>query len=77
MSTWVTVVAQPSEVTFRVRVDARGADVNPQWDADVAVAVDSFVYELCDACGYDIEDHVVVPGPFGKPFIRCEKGEDQ
>lgn len=73
-----TVVAQPSEVAFEVRIDLRGADpadVPDGWADDVAEAIDSFVYERCSACGFDIEDHIVTPGPFGNPFLWCEKEE--
>lgn len=78
MSTWTEVVAQPSNVTMNVRVDERcpSPGWNDGWDEALAEAIDAFVYELCD-CGYDVDGHIVTPGPFGQPFLYCEKGEDE
>lgn len=80
MSTWTTVVATPSGVTFDVRVEppdgSTTSHLAPRWWGEVADAIDSFAYTRCETCGYDLEDHVVVPGPFGKPFIHCEKGTE-
>jgi hypothetical protein len=68
--TTTTVVAQPSGVRMTVRVDPRVTDL-----AAVAEVVDFFVYSRCEECGFDLEDHVVTPDPFGEPHLWCEKGE--
>ncbi len=75
-ASWTTITAQPSLVAMQVRIDPRLPVVNPNWEDDVADAIDFFVYEMCDACGLDVGDHIVTPGPFGKPFLFCEKGDD-
>lgn len=79
MSAWITVVAQPSNAVLRARVDGRcpspGQDAG--WDEALSEALDFFVYTQCESCGYDLEDHTVTPGPFGQPFLYCEKGEDR
>jgi hypothetical protein len=67
---WTSIVAQPSLVAMNVRVDPRVTDLDA-----VAEAVDGFDNERCETCGFDVEDHVVTPGPFGKPFLYCEKGD--
>lgn len=76
MTETIRVVAQPSEVPMQVRVDLKGCQPPAGWDADVAEAVDSFVYSLCETCGFDVDAHVVTVGPFGNPFLYCERGEE-
>lgn len=79
MAELVQVVAMPSLVTMQVRVDLQDAPapaLSPTWDEDLADVVDFFVYERCEVCGFDLDGHVVVPGPFGHPFLYCEHAEE-
>lgn len=38
--------------------------------------VESFTYELCDACGEDIDMHVILPDPLGNAHAWCMVGEE-
>lgn len=67
----LVVTAQPSGVSFTVRVDVRVADF-----AAVAEAIDSFAFGRCGTCGFDVEDHIATVDPDEKPFLFCEKGDD-
>jgi hypothetical protein len=43
---------------------------------DVLSEIEIFEYEYCENCGYDVQRHSFVPGPFGHPHVFCLKGEE-
>lgn len=42
----------------------------------VETIVLGFRYELCSECMGDLDNHAIIPGPFGLPFARCLTSTD-
>ncbi len=72
MSNW-SLIAEPSGVAMNVRIV--WPSITSRDLGAVAEAIDGFVYELCEVCGYDLDGHVVVPGPLGHPHLWCQTGQ--
>ncbi len=70
----VAVVARSAGVLLQVRVDERLKPLSDRALGEIAHVVDVLAGGPCEMCGHDLEDHVVTPGPFGNPFLYCEKG---
>jgi hypothetical protein len=51
-------------------------DQAARWDEQVEGIVDWFDYEFCDACGGDLEDHIISPGPLGHAHAWCKRDGD-
>lgn len=47
-----------------------------RYDAEVAMLVQSFEFELCDKCGGDGDVHTLVKDPLGHAHMLCPSTQD-
>lgn len=44
---------------------------------EVHTIVNSFDYELCDECGFDLDHHIIAPDVLGHAHVHCMRPADE
>lgn len=50
--------------------------MSTQYDEEAELIVMGFEYELCEACGGDLDDHVIAPDALGHAHAYCRRSQE-